>query len=85
MTLKVFSSHKMDKKQSKGEYLEILLRPPKTIFSTKDVALLWGEFDELEGFYCPCSYVVSLTLSEMYSMRTLKSFVEDVQREVSPE
>jgi hypothetical protein len=33
----------MDKKPSKGEYLECLLRSPKTIFSTKDVVLLWGE------------------------------------------
>lgn len=33
----------MDKKPVKGEYLEILLRSPKTIFSTKDVALLWVE------------------------------------------
>jgi len=43
MTIKVTSSHKMDKKPSKGEYLETLLRSPKTIFSTKDIALLWGE------------------------------------------
>lgn len=33
----------MDKKPKKGEYLEILLRSPKTIFSTKDAALLWSE------------------------------------------
>lgn len=33
----------MDKKPGKGEYLEILLRSPKTIFTTKDVALMWGE------------------------------------------
>lgn len=33
----------MDKKPTKGEYLEVLLRSPQTIFSTKDVALLWGE------------------------------------------
>ena len=33
----------MDKKPKKGEYLDILLRSPKTIFSTKDVALLWAE------------------------------------------
>lgn len=33
----------MDKKPTKGEYLDILLRSPKTIFSTKDAALLWGE------------------------------------------
>ena len=30
-------------KPSKGGYLEILLRSPKTVFSTKDIALLWGE------------------------------------------
>ena len=33
----------MDKKPTKGEYLEVLLRSPRTVFSTKDVALLWGE------------------------------------------
>lgn len=33
----------MDKKPTKGEYLEILLRSPQTVFSTKDVVLLWGE------------------------------------------
>ncbi len=27
----------------KGEYLAALLRSPKTVFSTKDVALLWGD------------------------------------------
>jgi predicted transcriptional regulator of viral defense system len=32
----------MYKKPTKGEYLTILLRSPKTVFSTKDVALLWG-------------------------------------------
>lgn len=32
----------MDKKLKKGEYLDTLLRSKKTIFSTKDVALLWG-------------------------------------------
>lgn len=36
----------MDKKPAKGEYLEILLRSQKTIFSTKDVVLLWGEQSE---------------------------------------
>jgi len=30
----------------KGEYLDILLRSNKTIFSTKDVVLLWGEKSE---------------------------------------
>jgi len=33
----------MDKKPTKGEYLGILLRSSKTVFSTKDVALLWAE------------------------------------------
>jgi len=33
----------MDNKPAKGEFLETLLRSPRTIFSTKDVALLWGE------------------------------------------
>ena len=33
----------MDNKLSKGEYLDVLLRSPKTVFSVKDAALLWGE------------------------------------------
>ncbi|MFA5601307.1 MAG: type IV toxin-antitoxin system AbiEi family antitoxin domain-containing protein [Phenylobacterium sp.] len=33
----------MDNKPRKGQYLEVLLRSPKTVFSVKDVALLWGE------------------------------------------
>ncbi|MBP8617845.1 MAG: type IV toxin-antitoxin system AbiEi family antitoxin domain-containing protein [Candidatus Pacebacteria bacterium] len=33
----------MDNKPTKGQYFEILLRSPKTIFSTKDIALLWRE------------------------------------------
>ncbi len=37
----------MDKKPTKGEYLEVLLRSSKTIFSIKDVALLWNENDNL--------------------------------------
>jgi len=36
----------MSKKPKKGEYLGILLRSPKTIFSTKDAALLWEEEKE---------------------------------------
>jgi len=46
MTLKVYSSQYMDKKPTKGEYLEVLLRSPRTVFSTKDAALLWGEEKE---------------------------------------
>lgn len=37
----------MDKKPTKGEYLDILLRSAKTIFSTKDVSLLWNENDNI--------------------------------------
>jgi len=33
----------MNKKVKKGEYLDILLRSKKTVFSTKDVALLWSD------------------------------------------
>lgn len=33
----------MDKTVKKGDYLDALLRSKKTIFSTKDVALLWGD------------------------------------------
>ena len=36
----------MDKKPTKGQYLDFLLRSPKTVFSTKDVALLWKEEGE---------------------------------------
>jgi hypothetical protein len=36
----------MDKKPTKGEFLETILRSPQTIFSIKDVSLMWGENDE---------------------------------------
>lgn len=36
----------MDKKPTKGEYIEVLLRSPRAVFSTKDAALLWGEEKE---------------------------------------
>lgn len=36
----------MNKKPKKGEYLDIILRSNKTIFSIKDVALLWSEEQE---------------------------------------
>lgn len=36
----------MDKKPTKGEYLEVLLRSPRTVFSTKDAALMWSEEKE---------------------------------------
>lgn len=43
VTFKVITSKYMSKKPTKGEYAEILLRSSKTVFSTKDIALLWGE------------------------------------------
>ena len=33
----------MDKKAKKGEYLDILLRSKNTVFSTRDVSLLWRD------------------------------------------
>ncbi|MBI5413379.1 type IV toxin-antitoxin system AbiEi family antitoxin domain-containing protein [Candidatus Peregrinibacteria bacterium] len=33
----------IDNNPSKGQYVEVLLRSSKTVFSTKDIALLWGE------------------------------------------
>lgn len=43
VTLKVLSSMEMNKKLVKGEYLDEILRSSKTVFSTKDVVLMWGE------------------------------------------
>lgn len=36
----------MNKKPTKGAYLETLLRSPKTVFTVKDIAMLWGESAE---------------------------------------
>jgi predicted transcriptional regulator of viral defense system len=36
----------MDKRPTKGGYLDTLLRSPKTVFTVKDTALLWGEAAE---------------------------------------
>lgn len=36
----------MEEKLKKGQYLDTLLRSSKTVFSTKDIALLWGETNE---------------------------------------
>lgn len=46
IAFKPISSTNMDKKLEKGEYLDQLLRSPRTVFSTKDVALIWHESDE---------------------------------------
>ncbi|MFA4818583.1 MAG: type IV toxin-antitoxin system AbiEi family antitoxin domain-containing protein [Patescibacteria group bacterium] len=49
----------MDKKPKKGEFLEVLLRSNKTIFSTKDVTLLWGGENENAARVRLNSYVKS--------------------------
>lgn len=36
-------SNNMGEKPQKGQYVETILRSSKTVFSTKDIALLWGE------------------------------------------
>ncbi len=36
-------SNGANSRPTKGEYIEILLRSPKTIFSVKDIVLLWGQ------------------------------------------
>jgi len=46
VSFKATCSRNMDKKPTKGEYLEVLLRSQKTIFSLKDVSLLWREEDD---------------------------------------
>lgn len=46
MSLKVTYSTYMNKEPTKGAYLGILLRSPKTVFTVKDIALLWGESAE---------------------------------------
>ena len=33
----------MNGKPTKGQYVEVLLRSPRTIFSVKDIVLLWGQ------------------------------------------
>jgi len=37
------SSKHMNKTPTKGAYLEAILRSPQTVFSSRDVALMWGE------------------------------------------
>lgn len=56
----------MENKPTKGEYLEVLLRSPKSIFSTKDVALLWGEEGEVTTRVRLNKYVKSGKLVRLY-------------------
>lgn len=43
LSFKLSSSSHMYKRAKKGEYIDILLRSKNSVFSTKDVALLWRE------------------------------------------
>jgi len=47
----------MNNKPTKGQYIETLLRSPKTIFSTKDIAMLWGEQSKVNVRVRLSSYV----------------------------
>lgn len=46
VSFKLTSSRDMDNNIKKGQYFDVLLRSPKTVFSTKDIALLWREKTE---------------------------------------
>lgn len=56
----------MDTKPTKGQYIEVLLRSPKTVFSTKDIALLWGEKGEANVRVRLSSYVKNGKLIRVY-------------------
>jgi predicted transcriptional regulator of viral defense system len=43
VSFKLTYSKNMTEKLSKGQYIDVILRFPKTVFSTKDIALLWNE------------------------------------------
>ena len=47
----------MTSKPTKGQYIEVLLRSPKTVFTTKDIALLWGEKNETKARVRLSNYV----------------------------
>jgi predicted transcriptional regulator of viral defense system len=56
----------MDNKPTKGQYIEALLRSPKTVFSTKDIALLWGESVDANVRVRLSSYVKTGRLIRVY-------------------
>ena len=66
VSFKLTSSHYMENKPNKGQYVEILLRSPRTIFSTKDVALMWGVEAENTVRVRLNSYVKSGKLIRIY-------------------
>lgn len=57
----------MNKKIKKGEYLDIILRSKKTVFSTKDVALLWH----------PDLILLDIVMPKMDGMTMLAQLRED--------
>jgi predicted transcriptional regulator of viral defense system len=56
----------MDNKPQKGQYLEVLLRSSKTVFSIKDIALLWGEKAEARSRIRLSDYVKNGKLVRVY-------------------
>jgi hypothetical protein len=56
----------MTKKPTKGEYIEVLLRSPKTVFSSKDIALLWGEKSDAAARVRLSDYVKTGKLIRVY-------------------
>ena len=70
VSLKLTSSNNMYKKPIKGEYLDIILRSPQTIFSKKDIVLLWGEQNES-----------AIKVRLHYYVKTGKLIVEAIQLE----
>ncbi|MFA5995221.1 MAG: hypothetical protein WCW27_05250 [Patescibacteria group bacterium] len=56
----------MDNKLTKGQYIDTLLRSSKTIFSTKDIAMLWGETMTANVKVRLSSYVKNVKLIRVY-------------------
>jgi predicted transcriptional regulator of viral defense system len=56
----------MKRDTKKGQYVEILLRSPKTVFSTKDIAMLWEEKVETAVRVRLSSYVKNGKLIRIY-------------------
>jgi len=56
----------MNNKPTKGQFVEILLRSPKTVFSTKDIVLLWGERNEINVRVRLSSYVKNAKLIRLH-------------------
>jgi len=62
----MIEANKMEKTSKKGEYVEILLRSTQTVFSTKDITLLWGEKRDAAFFVRLSGYAKSGKLVRIY-------------------